>query len=371
MARVTQAFRFALDPTPRVERRLRQHTGAARFAFNWGLALVKERLDARTRGEDVEVPWTLPALRREWNRHKAEVAPWWQENSKEAYSSGLDGLARALTAFSNSRKGKRQGPRIGFPRFKRRGRARESCRFTTGAIGIVSRTAIKLPRIGKIRTHEPTTKLMKLLEADSARILGATISPDGDRWYCSCTCEVERHDSKADRHDAVIGLDRGIAHLAVTSEAERFENPRALRKAQLRLRRSQRKLDRQRRANNPDCFDERGRAIPGKRPSRRSSRMRRTEQKVRRMHARVGNLRRDAHHKLTSALAGTYGTIVVESLNVSGMVRNRRLAHRRSLTPAWPRSVACSPTSSTGAVGRWWKPIPFSPRRRCAPGAGQ
>lgn len=323
---VTQAYRFALDPSPRAERKLRAHTGASRFAYNFGLALVKERLDARGRGEDVDVPWTLPALRREWNRVKAEVAPWWPENSKEAYSSGLDALARALTAFSDFRKGKRQGPRVGFPRFKRKGRSRDSCRFTTGAIGIASRTGVKLPRIGKVRTHEPTTKLIKLIDAGKARILSATISSEGDRWFCSFACQVDREDAEALQSDEVVGLDRGIAHLAVTSEGERYENPKPLRKAQAKLRRFQRRLDRQRRSNNPDCFDSRGRAIGGKRPMRCSRRMRLTERKVRRLHARVRSLRGDAHHKLATKIARAYGTVVVESLNVSGMLRNHKLA---------------------------------------------
>ena len=86
---VTQAYKFALDPTPRQEGALASHCGAARYAFNWALTLVKRRLDERAAGLDVQVPWTLPALRREWNRVKQQVAPWWQENSKEAYNSGL------------------------------------------------------------------------------------------------------------------------------------------------------------------------------------------------------------------------------------------------------------------------------------------
>ena len=68
---------------------------------------------------DVEVPWTLPELRREWNRAKHQVAPWWAENSKEAYNSGLDGLARALRNFSDSKKGRRKGRPMGFPRRKK------------------------------------------------------------------------------------------------------------------------------------------------------------------------------------------------------------------------------------------------------------
>jgi putative transposase len=59
---VIQAYRYALDPTPRQQRTLRSHCGAARYAYNWGLHLVKQRLDERAAGQDVQVPWTLPAL---------------------------------------------------------------------------------------------------------------------------------------------------------------------------------------------------------------------------------------------------------------------------------------------------------------------
>ena len=111
-ATVMQAYRFALDPTPAQRRALASHCGAARVAHNWGLNLVKTRLDQRRAGENVEVPWTLPELRREWNLAKHEVAPWWAENSKEAYSSGLDGLARALKNWTDSRNGHRKGPLV-------------------------------------------------------------------------------------------------------------------------------------------------------------------------------------------------------------------------------------------------------------------
>jgi len=156
--RTVQAYRFALEPTPRTEQTLVSHIGARRYTFNWGLALVKQRLDARARGEAVDVPWTLPALRREWNSAKDSVAPWWRENSKEAYSSGLDGLARALRNWSDSRRGKRKGRRIGFPGFRKKGRGRESVRFTTGSIRVDDNNHVVLPRIGRVRTHERRAK---------------------------------------------------------------------------------------------------------------------------------------------------------------------------------------------------------------------
>jgi putative transposase len=101
---VHQAYRFGLDPSPCVERALARHAGAARFAFNWGLGLVRACLAQRDAersfgvGEEslTAVPRTLFELRRRWNRAKRDAAPWWAECSKEAYNSGLDALARAL-----------------------------------------------------------------------------------------------------------------------------------------------------------------------------------------------------------------------------------------------------------------------------------
>jgi putative transposase len=221
VAVVKQAYRFCLDPTPSQERKLASHAGAARFAYNFGLALVKERLDRRVMGEDVRVPWSLAALRREWNAQKADVAPWWAENSKEAASSGLAALADGFKAFWDSKRGERAGRRVGFPRFKCRGHGRESFRYTTGRFGISGRCRVQLPRIGHVRTHEPTRKLQHRIEAGSARILSATICREGDRWLCSFTCEVERADPAPKRRDATVGVDVGVRQLAVLSSGVR------------------------------------------------------------------------------------------------------------------------------------------------------
>ena len=130
---VAQAYRFALDPTPAQVSMLESHCGAARFAFNHMLGVVKANLDQRSAErsygitEEALTPaqgWSLAELRKTWNQHKNEVAPWWEANSKEAYNSGLDALARALENWSTSRSGERAGAAVGFPRFKTRHRAR-------------------------------------------------------------------------------------------------------------------------------------------------------------------------------------------------------------------------------------------------------
>jgi putative transposase len=140
---VIQAYRFALDPTPAQERALRSHAGAARVAFNWGLARVKAVMDQRKAeksygiAEDDLTPsisWSMYSMRKAWNQAKDEVAPWWPECSKEAYASGLERLATALGNWQDSKKGRRKGPRMGFPRFKSKRRAVPSVRFTAGAI---------------------------------------------------------------------------------------------------------------------------------------------------------------------------------------------------------------------------------------------
>jgi putative transposase len=307
---VIQAYRFALDPTPAQRGALASHCGAARFAFNWGVALVKARLDARATDPGVNVPWTLPSLRKEWNQAKCEVAPWWAENSKEAYSSGLDALARALKNFSESKAGRRAGRRVGFPRFKKKGRIRDACRFTTGPIRVeADRHHVTLPKLGTLKTHESTRKLARRLEHGTARILSATISRQAQRWFVAFTVEVDRHLPASNGKRSIVGVDAGVRHLAVIAGPNRapeyIANPRALQRQQRALARAQRTLARRQ---------------PGSRGRDQA------RQRVARLHARVVNLRRDRLHKLTSRLAREHQTVVVEDLHVAGMLRSRHLA---------------------------------------------
>ena len=108
---LVQAYRFALDPSAAQERALRSHAGAARFAWNWGLAKCQERYAA-------EGTWySAVDLHRLWNaQKKADPAlGWWGENSKCAYQEAFRDLDRALRDFTASRAGQRKGRRLGFP----------------------------------------------------------------------------------------------------------------------------------------------------------------------------------------------------------------------------------------------------------------
>jgi hypothetical protein len=167
------------------------------------------------------LPWTLPALRRAWNQAKQSVAPWWADNSKESYNSGLDALARGPDAWAKSRRGARKGRRVGFPRFKKKN-GRRSFKVTTGAFGVTDSRHVRLPRIGVIRTKEPTTKLAGLLDIGAARVLSATVSEQAGRWYVAFGVEVTRPGHRAATGPAV-GVDVGVKALAVLSTGEVIE----------------------------------------------------------------------------------------------------------------------------------------------------
>jgi putative transposase len=323
MTAVVQAYQFALDPAPEQEAMLRSHCGAQRYAFNWGLARVRANLGQREAeksygitGGDLtpSLSWSAWSLRRDWNAAKETAAPWWAENSKEAYAAGLANLAAALGNWKDSRSGKRKGPKVRFPRFKGK-RAGLSCRFTTGAFGLAGagRRHVRLPRIGVIRTHESTRKLARRVDAGTARIRSAVVSRCRGRWLVSFSAEVTRQDPPPARPGGVVGVDLGVKSLAVLSTGEVVPNPRHLEVAQRELRRLQRQASRRRGA------DKRTRAAP-------SARWRKTQARVTRLHAAVANARRDGLHKLSTRLADTHGTIVVEDLNVAGMMSNKRLA---------------------------------------------
>ena len=116
--------------------------------------------------------------------------------------------------FIKSRKGQRKGRRLGFPKFKKRGRCRDSFRFSTGTMRCAG-TTVTLPRLGTIRTHESTRKLARRLEAGSARILSVTVSRTAQRWFVSFTVEVERADAPEPhaRPGSAIGIDLGVTTL--------------------------------------------------------------------------------------------------------------------------------------------------------------
>ena len=300
---VFEAVKVALDPTPAQERLLLSHTGAARFAFNAGLAHVKAGIDTGAKPE-----WSYYALVRWWNANKdalavnADGVPWWAENSKEAANTGLRSLASALSNWSKSRRGARKGRRMGFPRFKAKDRTVPRFAYTTGSFGLIEGDpkALKLPRIGRVHCMENVTA-----RVGDAKVLRMTVSQRAGRWYAALTVEREDREAQQAQQGSAVGVDLGVKTLATLSDGTVIENPRPLRKSERKLKRAQKALSRK---------------VKG------SKRRAKARAKVARLHARVANQRGDAIHKATTWLTQTYSDISIEDLNAAGMVKNRRLA---------------------------------------------
>ena len=207
-----EAVKVALDPTPAQERRFLSHAGAARFAYNAALAHVKESIEAGKKPE-----WSFYSLRKWWNANKDELAVdddgviWWANNSKEAYSYGLESLAKGLSNWSKSRKGTRKGLKMGFPKFKAKCKATLRFAYTTGNFGLIQDNpkALKLPRIGIVHCMEDVAA-----RVNDASILRMTISQRAGRWYASLTVEREDKPITQAPKGCAVGVDLGIKTLA-------------------------------------------------------------------------------------------------------------------------------------------------------------
>jgi len=183
----------------------------------------------------------------------------------------------------------------GFPRFKSRKKGIGS--FTlTGALVATMRT-IQLPKIGTVRMKErgyfPT----------GARITSATVSERAGRWFVSiCTDEPEKTIPTGIES---LGVDVGVKSLATLSDGTVFENPRALRSAELKLKRLQRSLSRKKKGSQ----------------NRKKAALR-----LARQHYKVSCVRKDSIHKATSTIAKRAAVVGIEDLNVAGMKKNHCLA---------------------------------------------
>jgi putative transposase len=294
---IHQAFRFELDPSDRQRTSLSRAAGLSRFVWNWGLAARKADYEtrvkpARASGEKVHSITTFDQINA-WNKAKAEIAPWSSEFSTRIPEHAL---AAANDAYQSWWRGLKAGRHVGPPRFKTRGKCRESF-MLHGLLG-VDPTGVTLPRLGRLRVKGSTGRLAKA----QARILYATVSRTADRWFVSLTVERQIAEPIAPAGEPV-GIDIGLSQSIVLSTGEVIQSPRPLKSALAQLRRTQRAVAR----------------------SQRSSARRKVKvAKVARIHARVANVRSNWLHKVSDRLTGEHQAIGHEHLGLAGLSRKKK-----------------------------------------------
>ena len=312
---VTQAFTFALDPAPEQASAMLSHVGGSRFAYNALLGLARDNWDENRAKKDAGLEVTKEdyvstshfGLLYLWAEHRDELAPWWAQNGSSTYNDAAQRLSKAFTNFHKGR--------AKFSHFKRKGHG-GSVRIVGPAVRLADSHHVTISRIGAVKTYESTRKLYRHLERGTGRIVAATLAQRNGRWSVSFTAQVTRQLPATRTPERIIGVDLGITTLysGATPDGEHVlevDNPRHLVKAQRSLAHAQHVASRRQGPRK------------GVEPS---NRWRRANARVQRVHAHVANSRKDQIHQVTTRLAKDYDVIVVETLNVKGMVKNHALA---------------------------------------------
>jgi putative transposase len=343
-------FQFTLDPNDEQKILLVKCAGARRFTINHHLARVKANLDARSveraalsDSEDpceFETPWlSWSAFSfineiNAWKNGESNESPfnedgsrglaWRHELPNDAFECASVDAARSLLNFAASRSGKRSGAPVGFPGFQAKGKVTPSFRLrnrtkpgqppTSQPIHFTNPSHLRLPKFRAIKLFGPTRKIRRMIDAGRFHVYSATLTERAGRWIVSLTgvaAELHRAErSRASRHAIPVGVDRGIKSLAVAADAngvpfESFEGVKPLREAQQKLKAANQAL---------------ARTTPGSKGRQRArARLAKTRRKV-------ANTRRHWVHQASKALVTRSQVLVLEDLNVAGMVRNRRLA---------------------------------------------
>jgi putative transposase len=275
----------------------------------------------------VDVPWSYKGLCVAFRGEaiKDRLAPWRSEVVTGSYQAGLEALGKALQSFSRARAA---GRKVGFPRFRAKGRCHEAVIFQRPRVSD-NRHVMLDRRLGPLRCKESLRKLTRLLASDpNARVLRSTVQRTNGGWAISFTVQRSPKRRRARKPNAAVGVDVGLSRLATLSTGAAADNCRPLQASLRALRRLQHQLDRQRRANNPANYLPDGRVKPGAKNWAKSRRMARTERRIARLHERVANLRREQAHQLTTGLVREFGVIGVETLAVKNLIGNRRLARQ-------------------------------------------
>ncbi len=289
-----RVHKVRLSPTPSEIQYLTRACGVARFAYNWALAEWQRQYEAHLHNPSLPKP-TEAALRRQLNAIKQEQFPWMLEVTKCAPQEAIINLGIAFKNWFSSLNGKRKGPKLGAPKFKKKFQ-HDSFKVSAGTFA-VENSRIRIPNLGWVRMRESLRF--------EGRLVSATISRTAHAWYVAILVETEDLPPKSKSH-AAVGVDLGIKTLATFSDARPdFEGPRAMAVLLTRLQQLQRSLFRKQKG---------------------SQNRRKAAAKVANLHWRIANKRQDAAHKLTHLLTSAYGWVAIEDLNVSGMLRNHCLA---------------------------------------------
>ncbi len=305
------ARKVEVQPTPTQRQALLQHAGNARWAYNFGLRLKTEAISVRkaliasgTAPKDApKVPSAID-LHRELNALKKVPVedggvPWMYSASKAAPQEALRDLDCAFQHFYRRIKA---GEKPGYPRFKSRKQGIGGFRLT-GSVRVQDRF-VTLPVLGRLRVKPGDRRYLPVGSHGTA-----SVTEHAGRWYVSILEPGDAPSGPTQNGGSEVGVDLGVERLATLSDGAVIANPRALKREGRKLRLLQKEVSRK---------------------TKGSKNRAKANLRLRRAHARVANIRRDALHKATTMLTKNHGRIVIEDLRVKNMTRAASGAGRRA-----------------------------------------
>ena len=292
-----------LKPNNKQATYFKKACGVARFSYNWALAEWQrqyqedkayrescEQSNLTIDGSQLNLP-SHGKINKLFNAIKREQFPFVMEVTKCAPQIAIQQLGDAYKRFF---KGESK-----YPQFRKKG---EKDRFglSNDKFKIKTengKTFIQIPKLGWVR--------MKKGLRFQGKILSATISTRGEKWFVSLNVELSEEINPLPKTQQSVGLDLGITHLATLSDGTKIQAPKPLKNYLKKLRRLNKSLSRKQKGSNNRA---------------------KAKAKLSRLYYRIHNIRKDFLHKLTTELVRKFDVICLEDLNVKGMMKNRKLS---------------------------------------------
>ena len=275
-----QAFKYELMPTGEQQRQMRRFAGSCRFVFNRALALQKERYE---RGEKKLGYAGLCKLLTEW-RNGPET-PWLADAPVHPLQQTLKDLERAYANFF--------AKRADFPRFKKKGQ-HDSFRYPDPKQIKLDQanSRIFLPKLGWVRYRNSREVL--------GTVRNVTVSQSCGRWFVSIQTEREV-EQPVPQATTAVGIDMGVIRFATLSDGTFYVPLNSFKRHEDRLRRAQQAMSRK---------------------TKFSNNWKKAKARVQKIHARIGNARRDFLHKATTTISKNHAMVCIEDLQVRNMSRS-------------------------------------------------
>ncbi|WP_077131690.1 RNA-guided endonuclease TnpB family protein [Spirosoma montaniterrae] len=280
-----KAYHYRLYPNATQTELLNKHFGSVRYVYNWALGIKTNayQLESKTVSRF--------ELDKQLTRLKTELT-WLGEINAQALQASLRHLDSAYTRFFREKKG--------FPRFKSKKDNRHSFQCPQNCKVDFAAGTLQLPKIGRInvvfsREFTGTIKTVTVAKSATGKVFASVLVETDDVVLVK----------SAPNPTTAVGIDVGLKYFATLSTGEVIANPRFLKKSLKKLRRLSRQHSKKQKGSS----------------NRNKSKIR-----LARQHERVTNQRNDFLHKTSTAITKRYGTVCVENLNISGMMKNSRLS---------------------------------------------